>query len=202
MYLANATKPKPWRMAVQTLIGLLVFIAGVLLGGVVNGLVGRYAVFKESKGVALAIRAEIEALVRLATYRNYVGLTDAIIVRLKDSTHVLDVLDVFFIQITQDYFSVFHALSPKIGLLGPLSSNVVLVYAGAKSLFEDILMLREQSQPVIEGRQTVAAEQAREYLLQKTVSINQLLKETVTIGTNTANALGAFAERRWLYVFK
>jgi hypothetical protein len=66
---------------VKALVGLLAFIAGTLLGGVVNALVGRYAAFKESKGVALAIRAEIEALVRLATYRNYIALTDAIIVR-------------------------------------------------------------------------------------------------------------------------
>jgi hypothetical protein len=187
---------------VKALVGLLAFIAGTLLGGVVNALVGRYAAFKESKGVALAIRAEIEALVRLATYRNYIALTDAIIVRLNDPTHVIDISDVFSVRVEEDYFSVFHALSPKLGLLGPLASSVVLAYAATKSLLDDLHSLRDMAQPVVEGQRTVSAEQARAYLLQVTVAINQLLRETVTIGTNTANALGAFAERRWLYVFK
>jgi hypothetical protein len=33
-------------------------------------------------------------------------------------------------RVTQDYFTVFHALCPKIGLLGPLSGQVVLLYMG------------------------------------------------------------------------
>ena len=79
---------------------------------------------------------------------------------------------------------------------------MVLAYAATKSLLDDLHSLRDMAQPVVEGRRTVSAEQARAYLLQVTVAINQLLRETVTIGTNTANALRAFAERRWLYVFK
>jgi hypothetical protein len=51
--------------------GALVFIAGALLGGVVSAAVQRYAAFKESKGVALALRAEIQALLTVARYRNY-----------------------------------------------------------------------------------------------------------------------------------
>jgi len=186
---------------IAILFGLFTFIAGALFGGIVNGLVGRYAAFKESKGVALAIRAEIEALIRLATFRDYIGITDAIVVRLNDPSHRLDPNDVFSIRLTQDYFSVFNALSPKLGLLGPLASQVVLAYAGTKSLFEDIAALREQSQPVLEGRQNLTVDQARAYLLLMTRSINRLLKETIKIGTETAQVLGNFAERRWLRIF-
>jgi hypothetical protein len=60
----------------------LSLIVGLLLGGVVNAAVQRYAAFKESKGVALALRAEIQALVKVATFRNYIGITDTMIARL------------------------------------------------------------------------------------------------------------------------
>lgn len=186
---------------VPMLFGLITFVAGALFGGIVNCLTARYAAFKESKGVALAIRAEMEALVGLANFRGYVGLTDAIIIRLGDASHQLDLNDVFSINITQDYFSVFSALSPKLGLLGPLATDVVLVYAGTKSLFEDINALRERSRPVLEGREKVTIEQARAYLLFVTISINQLLKETIQMGTKTIAALADFAERRWLKIF-
>jgi hypothetical protein len=42
--------------------------------------------------------ANIEALAKLAVYRNYVKLTDDIIVGLRDASHVLDEFDVFFVQ--------------------------------------------------------------------------------------------------------
>jgi hypothetical protein len=180
----------------------LVFIAGLLLGGVVNAAVQRYAAFKESKAVALALRAEIQALLRLATYRDYVALTDAMIVRLRDLSHVLNASDFALIRITQDYFSVFHALSPKIGLLGPLGENVVLAYSATKALFEDFATLYEEGRPYLEGTKTAAAEEIRAYLLEVSTRINQLLRVVVNRGTNTRDALGAYANRRWLRVFK
>ena len=50
------------RHAFALLASVLIFIAGALLGGAVNALVERYAVFKESKGVALAVQAEMNAV--------------------------------------------------------------------------------------------------------------------------------------------
>jgi hypothetical protein len=182
--------------------GLLVFVAGALIGGVVHALVERYAVFKESKGVAMALRAEINAFLGLVTFRDYVAITDRMIVRLRDRTHVVDLADVFLIRIAQDYFSVFHALSPKIGLLGPLGRDVVLTYAAAKALLEDIALVREESQAVIEGRKNPTPDQIRASLLEATTQINRLLREAMAIATNTSAALEAFADRRWLCIFK
>ncbi len=187
---------------IALLFGLVTFLAGTLLGGVVNMLAGQYAVFKESKGVALAVRAELESLVKLAILRNYAAVTDTIIKKLSDPSHTPEVFDIFSMHITQDYFTVFHALSPKLGLLGSLASNVVFTYAGTKALVEDVRSLREQALPFVEGRSTVTAEQVRTLLLERTCSLNQLIKETLRIGVDTVNALAAFAERRWLCTFK
>ena len=187
---------------ISLLFGLITFLVGTLLGGVVNMLAGQYAVFKESKGVALAIRAELQSLVKLAALRNYAAVSDAIIKRLGDPSHTPEQSDVFSMHITQDYFSVFHALSPRLGLLGPLASNVVFTYAATKALVEDVRSLREQAVPCVEGRSTVTAEQVRALLLERTCSLNQLIKETMRIGVDTVNVLAAFAERRWLGTFK
>ena len=165
-------------------------------------LAGQYAVFKESKGVALAIRAELESLLKLAALRNYAVVTEAIIKRLGDPSHTPEVSDIFSMHITQDYFAVFHALSPRLGLLGPLASNVVFSYASTKALVEDVRSLREQALPFIEGRSTGAAEQARALLLQRTCSLNKLIEQTLRVGVDTVNVLATFAERRWLRTFK
>lgn len=196
--------PPPEHPAFSVLIGVLAFIAGTLLGGVVNALVKQYAVFKESKGVALALKAELNALLNLVRFRKYIANTDAIIVRLQDPTHVLDKADVFFVRIAQDYFSVFHAVTPKIGLLGPLGSDIVLVYAAAKSLVEDMVYLTEETQAYLEGRRPTPADQdpLRPFLLQQTGQINALLKEAVRIAAKATEDLGAFAEKRWLRIFK
>jgi hypothetical protein len=188
------------------LTAIVVFIAGALVGGSVNALVERYAVFKESKGIALAIQAEMDGLVTLATYRKYVTLIDAMIVRLQNPSHVLSEQDVFFIQITQDYFSVFHALSPKIGLLGALARDVVLAYSATKSLFEDIARLREEAKPVLDAiaqlrvgmEPPLRPEYHRTFLLEMTTSISTTLKESLGLAVKTSVKLGAFANRRWL----
>ena len=186
----------------QALFGVLVFIAGALLGGAVNALVQRYAVFKESKGVALALQAEMSAVLRLVAFRNYIAGTDAILVRLRDPTHVVDLGDLFLVRAEEDYFSVFHAVAPKIGLLGPLGGDVVLVYAAAKSLLEDIKFLRDEGQAFLEGRRTVTPDQVRAFLLQQTTPVNGLLREAVNLATQAVANLGTFANKRWFRLFK
>lgn len=177
----------------------LTFIAGAIVGGVVDAAFRRYEVFREAQGVASAIRAEIDALVRLARFRQYVELSEGIIARLQEESYVPREHDVFAIQITQDYFSVFNALSPKIGLLGgSLASSVVLAYASTKSWFEDIAQLRERTLPFLDGSKTIPANEARTFLLSATRQINGLLKEALEIAVSTSAALESFAARRWL----
>ena len=190
------------RHAFALLASVLIFIAGALLGGAVNALVERYAVFKESKGVALAVQAEMNAVLRLVEFRQYLPGMDAIIVRLRDPTHVVDLSDLFLIRAEEDYFSVFHAVAPKIGLLAPFSGDVVLVYAAAKSLLEDMKFLRDEGQSYLEGRrQHVPPDQIRAFLLYQTTQINGLLRQAVTLATQSVANLNAFANKRWFWVF-
>jgi hypothetical protein len=112
--------------------------------------------------------------------------------------------DVFFVQITQDYFSVFHALSPKIGLLGALARDVVLAYSATKSLFEDIARLRERAKPVLDAFAQLRVdmeprqpEYHRTFLLEMTTSINTTLKESLGLAVKTSAKLSTFANRRW-----
>jgi hypothetical protein len=62
---------------------------------------------------------------------------------------------------------VFHALSPKVGLLGALAADVVITYAATKSLFEDIGRLREAAKPVLEGIRPVQPAHDMAFLLDR-----------------------------------
>ena len=188
--------------AFPVLFSVLVFITGTLLGGAVNALVERYSVFKEAKGVALALQAEMNAVLRMAALRQYGAGSDAILVRLRDPTHVVGIEDLFWVRGEEDYFSVFHAVAPKIGLLGPLGGDVVLVYAAAKSILEDLRFLRDEGQAFLEGRRNVTPEQVRAFLLQQMTEINALLTGAVKLATEAAADLGTFANRRWLGLIK
>jgi hypothetical protein len=55
-------------------------------------------------------------------------------------------------MVRQDYMEVFHACSPKIGLLGELSEGVVLLYAMVKALLDEIAQLSEFKQVLIEKK--------------------------------------------------
>jgi hypothetical protein len=113
-----------------------------------------------------------------------------------------DLGDLFLIRAEEDYFSVFHALAPKIGLLGPLGSEVVLVYAAPKSLLEDMKYLRDEGQAYPEGRKNAIPDQVRGFLLQQTAQINGLSRETTNLAVQAVAGLGAFAQKRWFKVFK
>ncbi len=134
------------------LIGLLL---GALLGGVVDVAVRAYERFKEGQRIALALGAEINALVRLAEANNYIAEVNGILARLDDPQHGPTVVrtDFFAPQIGQDYFSTFDSVSDKIGLLKPpLGAQVVLVYSATKSLFDEIAESRIAMERWLEGR--------------------------------------------------
>jgi hypothetical protein len=120
----NGHRPAQDR-SVTTVVALLSVGVGALLGGVVRAAVDRYASFVESKGMAVALRAEVEAILQLVEARRYLSEVTEHISRLQNPTSTPTLDDVFNIRVSQDYFVVFHALCPKIRLLGPLSGQVV-----------------------------------------------------------------------------
>jgi hypothetical protein len=181
--------------ALSALMGL---IAGAVIGGIVNVVVRSYERFKESQGMALALKSEIEALVKLATFRQYVPLLDAMIARLNDPQHQPVIDDMFAVRITQDYFSTFHSLSEKIGLLGPLAADVTLAYSAMKSLFEDIAQSYELFERWLDGRPLPATPlNVRERLLSLNGSIRNLMVSCMNQGTLVGAALQARADQRF-----
>jgi hypothetical protein len=126
-------------------------LVGAVLGGVIQAAVSRYAVVKESQGIALAIAAELSALRELVTFRNYQRIADQVVSQLEQPGHVVTLFDILAISITQDYFVVFHGVSSKIGTLGTMSGEVVKAYTFAKALLEDFAQLsaraREMTDP-------------------------------------------------------
>ncbi len=124
-------------------ISLLSVAGGALLGGVINALIGRYAAFKESQGVAGALSAEIGSLLELVKVRQYTPQLDQIIGRLSVSTYAPTADDIFRARIQHDYFTVFNATCSRIGTLGPLAPQVVNFYAVGKSFLEDVAELGE-----------------------------------------------------------
>lgn len=106
------------------LTALLLVSVGAFLGGAVQTAVSRYAAFKESKGIAKALKAEIGSLLSLIEEREYVNILDQIIGRLQNPAYAPDPEETFSVPVTQDYFGVFSALTSKIGLLADLSARL------------------------------------------------------------------------------
>lgn len=128
------------------------FVLGTLFGGLVQARVNEYARFKEARGIAKALRAEISSVRRVVESRDYVRALDLMMGRISDRSHEIVPEDVFSVMVRQDYMEVFHACAPKIGLLGGLSEGVVLLYAMVKSVLEDMALLSEIKQSLMEQK--------------------------------------------------
>jgi hypothetical protein len=124
-------------------------IVGILLGGFVEAVVSEYRAYKESRGIALALAAELRALRQLVTWRQYLALLDERITNLQDLNHVIQIDDIFSIRVTQKYFNVFDSVSAKIGILDELSTRVVETYALIKAMLEDLDQLNALHQAAI-----------------------------------------------------
>lgn len=124
-------------------------IVGVLLGGLVEVIVQQISAYKESRGIALALAAELGALRELVIWRQYSTLLDERIAALQNPDHVFYVQDIFAIHLTQKYFTVFESVSAKIGFLGDLSARVVGTYALIKAMLEDLDQLNALHQALI-----------------------------------------------------
>jgi hypothetical protein len=180
-------------------IALLSVGVGALLGGVVRAFVDRYTVFEESQGMAVALKAEIEALLQIIHYREYVRLVTERISRLQDATDTLTRDDnVFNIRVSQEYFTVFHAVCPKIGLLGSLSTPVVRLYTVGKSLVEDLHYLAE----IYERVRTEQGDLDRKELLNRSQAVADLFQTILVGGPQVVTALAAYAAHPWWEAFR
>jgi hypothetical protein len=173
------------------LLSLISLGVGALLGGAVQAVVSRYAAFKESNGMALALRAEIMAIIRLVEYRQYLTHLSRIIQTLQNVDHQPTHRDVFSVNINQDYFETFHSLCSKIGMLGSLSTSVVKFYTQAKGVLEDLRRLYEIHERAQRGEVTVN----RADLLTYTQHLHALMQNTMHTGDQVAHELEAYSMR-------
>jgi hypothetical protein len=129
---------------------LISVAVGALLAGAVQAFIARYAAHKEAQGIAGSVRAEINALVEIAEARRYISLLDQIVDRLH-TTGRASVLDYFSPRIAEDYFHVFKAVAPKIGMLKEAAGPSVKAYTLAQSFMEDVRTLDENRRRVENG---------------------------------------------------
>jgi hypothetical protein len=178
--------------------GLIGVAVGALLTGATTVLVHSRERFRESQGIAHALRAEINALIERANTRQYLDAVTASIARLSDAQHQLVIEDMFWARIRQDYFATFHALSGKIGLLGPLAADVVLVYVKTKSLFEDIAVSSDLFERFLDGRPLpVNAQALRAWIFNLNSSIRDHLLACVEQGRETSAELEVYAKQSY-----
>ncbi len=177
---------------------LLSGIVGILLGGLVQAAVDRYAAFKEGKGIAVAIRAELEALLKVWDRANWREEIKEIIERLEIADNKLTPDDFFTFDVNPKPFQVFDSLCHKVWLLGDLSAQIVGVYVLGKAFNTNVGTLRDH-------RDKVRAKQGpfieREDLLEFTHRITGRLQEFQAAASKTVSALATFDHRRWLWVF-
>jgi len=173
---------------------LLWLLVGVMLGGVGNAAVRRYATFKESKGIALALRGEMSAIIEIVLKRRYLQHLEKNLDQLSDPTHQLSAKDIFAPGISENYFPVFNSLANKIGLLADLSDTVASFYTKAKSIIEDIHNLEEMRENIATG----SVDFDRSTLLELTTELRDLLHDTLRIGIQATEDLKNFHERTWV----
>ena len=175
---------------------LISVAVGALLGGVVQTLVARYAAHKEAQGIAVSVRAEINALVELVEARRYIECLDLIVDRLQTTGNAM-VSDYFSPRIKEDYFQVFKAVAPTIGMLKEAAGPSVKAYTLAQSFIEDVHMLDENRRRVENGM----ANPNLDRLLTATREVREMLSAALIVGREATDALGGFLRKRWLGVF-
>ena len=169
-------------------------LVGALLGGVINAAVRRYATFKESKGIALAIRGEISAIIEIVLKRRYLQHLEKFIHQLSDPTYQLTSHDIVLPRISENYFPVFNSVTHKIGLFHDLSEAVAGFYTKAKSIIEDIHALEEVQDKIATGSMDVD----KQVLLDMTTELRDLLHDTLRVGFQAAEDLKNFHGRTWM----
>src|SRR5258708_5803595 len=120
---------------------LLSGIIGILLGGLVQAAVSRFAAFKEGSGIAAALRAEVEAILSMWNRMDWDKAIKHNIKTLEYTRHQPTHNDVFTFLVNPRPFQVYDSLCHRIGLLGGLSAQVVGVYFLGKAFLANVGML-------------------------------------------------------------
>ena len=182
----------------------LLFI-GAIFGGLIKAFVHLYLVFDEGRGIAVALKADIDAILALIKRRNFTEAVDAIIRRLEDPSYVPEQEDIFAIPIAQDYFSVFNSVAPKIGMLGDSSRRVVRFNTMLKSLIDEIQGLRQLNDNILKGLIPFDLHDRRKFrpiLLAVTQSMRAFFDTMQAEGVSAANELNTRANmafRQWVW---
>lgn len=178
---------------------LLSITAGALLGGIVRALVDSYQHFRESKGLARALQAEISALRHIIEQRAVPQQVERTIAVLEDPTRTLQSRDLFGLRVSEDYFSVFRAITPKIGFLGDIAADAVVFYSLSKAVVEELTEMRDRRAEMTRANatgQVLAVD--REELLDRAKELRELLAASVAASQSLLQSLEKFAARRWM----
>ena len=176
---------------------LLSGVVGILLGGVVQAAVGRYAAFKEAQGIAAAIRAEIEATLTVLNRANHREAIAHHIKNLEIAVSAPTYNDVFTFGVNEKPFQVFDSLCNRIGLLGRQGEQIVGVYLLGKALFTNVRVLGKIQDRLLAKQMTVE----RKALLGFTRQVDELYRQFESDGQRAADSLAKYARRKWLILF-
>jgi len=176
---------------------LLSGIVGILLGGLVQAAVARYAAFKEGSGIAAAIRGEIEATLNSWNSSSWEKHIKSNIKRLEDARYQPTPNDVFAFPPSSRPFPVFESVLHEVGLLGTLSAQVVTVYGLARVFLLNVGLLWDLRERLLARKVTIG----REALLEATLGVSGMLQEFRAVAGQVIAALAARERQRRLRVF-
>lgn len=109
---------------------------GVLAGGFIQTFLAYFDRRRETESVLTALAAEVDAICRLLRHRRYLDVT-------RESLRYIEKggePNYLSAEIRQNYFAVFDALSPKLGMISPdKAAKIVNFYAYCKSVIDSTL---------------------------------------------------------------
>jgi hypothetical protein len=109
---------------------------GVLAGGFIQTIIAHFDRKREIESVLTALAAEVDAICRLVRHRRYLDATRELLESVKAGGEPA----FFSADIRQNYFAVFDALAPKLGMLAPANAaKIVNFYAYCKSVIDSML---------------------------------------------------------------
>jgi hypothetical protein len=177
----------------KILVAVVSGFVGLFIGGLGRLIEQRYAAFKDSQGVAHALEAEIVGVLGLVKRRRYREHIERLLASLESEAGAVTADELPGIRVTQDFFTVFHALAPKLGSLGPVSGLVVRQYMFAKGIVEDFTLFSEFQTRVIRGELGLDRKRMAAAVRESQALLNIIIAE----GDALAGRLKAFASRRF-----
>jgi hypothetical protein len=106
---------------------------GVLAGGFIQTIIACYDRKREAESVLTALAAEVDAICRLVRHRRYLVAIRELLQHVKNGGEPA----YLSIDIRQNYFAVFDALAPKLGMLSPKKAAIIVnFYAYCKSVID------------------------------------------------------------------